>query len=122
MQLTAQAGFGGSAAGGLALEQSGLRKATFACRERGQELPVHFNPMSVTVEKGVVVRTPHQRAAAAGSKPVFLNTRTRTLKLSLVLDAWSSGRDVAEDVALLQSWLNPTRDSMNAGMPEPATV
>lgn len=121
MQLTSQASVGASG-GGQPLEQSGLRKAMLVCEERGERLPVHFNPTQITVEKAVVVREPHQRAAAEGATPVFLNTKTRTLKLALILDAWSSGRDVAADVALLQSWLNPTDASMSSGTPAPATV
>jgi nucleoid-associated protein YgaU len=122
MVLTAQASGGASGGGGFALEQSGLRRATLVCEQLHHEVPVHFNPTQVTVVKGVIVRQPHQRGAETGSNPQWVNTRTRTLKLSLILDAWTSGRNVADDTMVIQSWMNPTPASQQAGTPEPPIV
>lgn len=121
--FSAQAGASFSvAAAGQPMGQSGLRKARFVCRELGEELEVHFNPTQLTIQKGVVVARPHQRGAPTGSETEYLNTHTRSLDFMVVLDHWSSKRDVAQDVAMLQNWLNPTQASRDAHRPAPATI
>src|SRR4051794_28034436 len=99
-----------------------LRKALFLCRELGQEVPFHFNPVQMTIDKAVATVTPALRAATKGAQAVYVNTHTRTLGLTMLLDHWSSKRDVSEDVAVLQGWMNPTLASINAHAPEPPKV
>src|SRR3954453_21953028 len=97
-----------SAATGQSPAQSGLRKARFVCDDLDQELEFHFNPTQLTIDKAVVTVTPTQTSAPTGAQPVYVNTHTRTLGLTMVLDRWASKRDVSEAVALLQGWMNPT--------------
>jgi nucleoid-associated protein YgaU len=106
----------------MALQAGGLRRARLIALNVFQELQVHLNPTSLKIEKAATVAQPAQPASPAGSAPVFVNTHTRKLTASIMFDAWSSQRDVAADVALLQSWLNPTALSLLAQAPEPPIV
>jgi nucleoid-associated protein YgaU len=127
MAFDAQLNASASASAGASLSPSGaagsgLRRAQLVCKEPHGEVPFHLNPTQLVITKAVVVAHPRQRAAAKGAKVEVLNTHTRQLTTTMILDHWTSKRDVAQDVATVQGWLNPTSASLQRGAPEPAAV
>lgn len=99
-----------------------LRRACLRRIDGEGEIDVHFNPSQLAISKtGTWTSTP-TRGAATAPPPEFVGAQARTLELELTLDAPSTGRDVAADAELLQSWCNPTPRSIEAGTPQPPLV
>jgi hypothetical protein len=96
-----------------------LRRALLRRIDGKGELEVHFNPDRITIRKTSRWTTTPVPAAASAPNPSFGGAEARTMSLTLTLDAPSSGRDVAADAELLQSWCNPTSESRAAGTPQP---
>lgn len=97
----------------------GLKKALLKVVGGDDELPLHFNPKSLAVTKGANWSQPNSRSAPLAPPPDFTGTAARKIALAFTLDAPSTGRDVAADATLLQSWCNPTQESIDKGTPQP---
>jgi Contractile injection system tube protein/LysM domain len=111
------------AGGSQSAPAGALHRARLTCKETGDGLDVHYNPNQVRLNKAVVLTAAAQQAAPHGSPPHFINTHTRTLTFQLTLDAWSTGKDVTAAVTQIQSWMNPTTESLQPGhTPAPATI
>ena len=95
-----------------------LKKAVLRADD-GAELPLHFNPIQLVVQKGATWNAPPTRGAIDAPPADFAGTKGRIVTLVFTLDAPSTGRDVAADAALLQSWCNPTQKSIEEGRPQP---
>jgi nucleoid-associated protein YgaU len=120
---TAGALDGYSDSGRPVVTPGGLHRARLWCREANKALDVHYNPTQVTLKKRTAEVTHAKQAAEKGASSEYINTQTRDLTFTLTLEAWSTRRDVVEDVNTLQSWLNPTADSMRQGQtPRPPIV
>lgn len=107
---------------GGAPQPGGLHRARLSCRETGESLDVHFNPVQVVVHKAAVTRPPATPSAPHGAAPQFINTHTRSFDFTLILDAWSTGRDVVDAVSQIHGWMNPTQQSRDHQRPAPATI
>jgi nucleoid-associated protein YgaU len=86
------------------------------------ELEVHYNPAQLVIQKSATWTATPARGAASAPNPEFVGAQARTIGLTLILDGPSSQRSVAADAQLLQSWCNPTPDSITAGTPQPPLV
>ncbi len=118
-----QVGSGGvSLSVGVGLSLGGLNRASLVCVETGESLDVQYNPTEITLDKAVVVQAPAAKASPKGANPEPTNTHTRTLGFTLTLDKWSTGSDVVAAANQIQSWMNPTDQSISAGKPAPATI
>ena len=96
-----------------------LKKAILRRVDDSEKLPLHFNPTQLVVQKGAAWTSNPARGAALAPSPDFGGTKARVVALNFTLDAPSTGRDVAADAALLQSWCNPTQKSIDDGRPQP---
>jgi hypothetical protein len=96
-----------------------LRKAVLRRLDGQGELTVHFNPSELRIAKSSTWTAGPARGAATAPPPDFGGANPRDMGLRLLLDARSSGADVAADAQTLQSWLNPTEESIGAGTPQP---
>ena len=103
----------------LSAVRGDLRRAHLRRLDGNGELPVHFNPSQITIGKSATWTATPARGAATAPQPEFTGPAARTIQLTLTLDGPSSGRDVAADAELLQSWCNPTPESIQAGTPQP---
>ncbi len=120
--LSASGGAAASLSAGAELSLGGLNRASLLCKETGQSLEVQYNPTEITLDKAVMAQVPAAKAASKGANPESITTHTRTLGFTLTLDKWSTGNDVVDAANLIQSWMNPTDQSISAGKPAPATI
>lgn len=103
----------------VAAARGDLRRARLRRVDGGGDLPIRYNPAQISIGKsGRWTATP-ARGASSAPQPDFVGAEPRTLGLNLTFDGPTTGRDVTKDVELLQSWCNPTQDSIVAGTPQP---
>lgn len=120
--VSASGGAAASLSVGAGLSLGGLHRASLLCKETGDSLDVQYNPTEITLDKAVTVQAPAAKAAPKGANPEPINTHTRTLGFTLTLDKWSTGGDVVDAANKIQSWMNPTDQSISARKPAPATI
>jgi nucleoid-associated protein YgaU len=88
----------------------------------GGELEVHYNPTQLAIQKSSAWTDTPARGAASAPRPEFVGAQARTLTLTLLLDGSDGKHDVAKDAETLQSWCNPTPESLTRGTPQPPLV
>jgi nucleoid-associated protein YgaU len=108
--------------GALAELRGDLRRAYVTRTDGKGELEVHYNPERITIAKAATWNVTPVAGAANAAEPDFGGAQPRSISLDLVLDGPSTGRDVATDAEILQSWCNPTQESRDAGSPHPPVV
>ena len=97
----------------------GLVKASIASKA-GEEVLCAFNPAEYTVATSAEWRETPRSGATTAPTPEFVGTRPRTMRMTLLFDAWATdSEDVASDVDQLLGWTNPTSRSLSQGRPAP---
>src|SRR5262245_18399576 len=100
-------------------EPGGLVKALIREVKGSGSVTCAFNPTQYTISKTATWKQESQLAAASAPDAEFIGTRPRELRMTLLFDAWGSGRGVAADVDQLLAWTNPTESSISRGAPRP---
>jgi hypothetical protein len=119
--VSASAGASFSASASLSLG-AGFRKALVRRVDGEGEIEAHYNPTTVAINKSSEWVEHPVTTAPNAPAPHFAGAKARDLIFTLILDGPSTGRDVAADALLLQSWCNPTPDSIVAHTPQPPLV
>jgi hypothetical protein len=100
----------------------GLVKASIASKA-GEEVRCAFNPAEYTVATSAEWRETPRSGATTAPTPEFVGTRPRTMRMSLLFDAWATdSEDVSSDVDQLLGWTNPTSRSLSQGRPAPPVL
>jgi hypothetical protein len=98
-------------------------KAYLMARSTGERLTCRFNPNQITVSKSSQWKRSPNRGAQEASRPEFVGTNPRTLKMELLFEGWATGTgDVSGDIDKLFEWTNPTADSIDSNQPQPPLV
>ena len=86
----------------------------------GGKVSCAFNPSEYTVAKSAEWRETPASGAKKAPTPQFVGTKPRTMRMSLLFDAWATNSEtVSTDVDQLLEWTNPTERSLSQGRPAP---
>lgn len=98
-------------------------KAYLMAKGTGERLSCRFNPKEITITKSSQWKRSPNKGAQDASKPEFVGTDPRTLKMELLFEGWETGSgDVSADVDKLFTWSNPTAESISNNNPMPPLV
>lgn len=98
-------------------------KAYLMAKGTGERLTCRFNPKEITIAKSSQWKRTPNKGAQDASKPEFVGTNPRTLKMDLLFEGWETGTgDVSTDVDKLFTWSNPTAESISNNNPMPPLV
>jgi nucleoid-associated protein YgaU len=95
-------------------------KAYLMAKGTGERLTCLFNPNKITISKSSQWKRSPSKGAKNASKPEFVGTDPRTLKLELLFEGWETGDgDVSPAVEQLFLWTCPTTESIDNNKPQP---
>jgi hypothetical protein len=110
-----------------------LEKATIRPKEGGlggflgfggsNQLQCRFNPREITIQAQARWESETSGGGDNSGRTQYITSVPRSVTLELFFDDWESiAGDVSKDVELLLSWTQPTKDSLDKGLPNPSVV
>jgi nucleoid-associated protein YgaU len=106
----------------LNMPSGGLVKAVIRERDGSGKVSCAFNPTEYEISKSAEWKQETTLAAAKAPSAQFMGTKARELSMTLLFDAWGSGKSIAADIDKLLGWMNPTSASLRREDPMPPAL